>query len=121
MAATLLLCAQERPATQRECKRRINRVLGAVADQLGHTTAVCRASYVHPRVVEDFATDRLALLAPQIRGRVGKPPSRGGRGRGSRWTPCARSSRSWRATSMAAAVAVALEHGDSVPCRRGDT
>src|ERR1041384_7485276 len=77
MAATLLLCAQERPATQRDCKRRINRVLGAVADQLGHTTAVCRASYVHPRVVEDFANDRPAMPARQIRRRIGKPLSRG--------------------------------------------
>jgi DNA topoisomerase-1 len=74
MAATLLLCAQERPATQRECKRCINRVIGAVAEQLGHTVAVCRASYVHPRVLEDFAADRLAVLARQIRRRIGKPP-----------------------------------------------
>lgn len=77
MAATLLLCAQDRPATQRECKRCINRVIGAVAEQLGHTVAVCRASYVHPRVLEDFAAGRLAVLARRIRRRIGKPPSRG--------------------------------------------
>jgi DNA topoisomerase-1 len=76
MAATLLLCGQDRPATQRECKRCIHRVIGAVAEQLGHTVAVCRASYVHPRVLEDFAADRLAALARQIRRRIGKPPPR---------------------------------------------
>jgi DNA topoisomerase I len=76
MAAAFLLCGQDRPATQRECKRCIQRVIGAVAEQLGHTVAVCRASYIHPRVLDDFAGDRLALLARQIRRRLGKPSSR---------------------------------------------
>jgi DNA topoisomerase I len=77
MAATLLLCAEDRPGTQRECKRCINRAIGTVAEQLGHTVAVCRASYVHPRVVDDFAAGRLTGLARQIQRRIGKPRSRG--------------------------------------------
>jgi DNA topoisomerase I len=77
MAAALLLCGADRPATQRECKRCINRVIGAVAEQLGHTVAVCRASYIHPRVLEDFATDRLAVLARQVQRRIGKSRTRG--------------------------------------------
>jgi DNA topoisomerase-1 len=72
MAAAFLLCAEVRPATQRECKRCIQRVIGAVAEQLGHTVAVCRASYIHPRVLDDFAADRLAALARQIQRRLGK-------------------------------------------------
>jgi DNA topoisomerase-1 len=72
MAAAFLLSAEGRPATQRECKRCINRVIGAVAEQLGHTLAVCRASYIHPRVIDDFAADRLAVLARQIRRRTGR-------------------------------------------------
>jgi DNA topoisomerase I len=72
MAAALLLCAEARPATQRECKRCINRVIGAVAEQLGHTVAVCRASYIHPRVLDDFAADRLAALAREIHRPLGK-------------------------------------------------
>jgi DNA topoisomerase-1 len=74
MAAAVLLCAEQRPANQRECKRCVNRVVGAVAEQLGHTVAVCRASYIHPRVLDDFAADRIAVLARQIRRRVGKAP-----------------------------------------------
>jgi DNA topoisomerase-1 len=77
MAATLLLCAEARPSTQRDCKRCINRVIGAVAEQLGHTIAVCRKSYIHPRVIDDFAGDRLAVLARQIRRRAGEPGPRG--------------------------------------------
>jgi DNA topoisomerase IB len=51
-------------------------VIGAVAEQLGHTVAVCRASYIHPRVLDDFAADQLAVLARQIRRRLGKPRPR---------------------------------------------
>ncbi|TMQ09079.1 MAG: DNA topoisomerase IB [Deltaproteobacteria bacterium] len=76
MAAALLLCAEDRPATQRECKRCIMRAIGAVAEQLGHTVAVCRASYVHPRVLDDFATGRLAALSRQIQRRIHKPQPR---------------------------------------------
>jgi len=77
MSAAFLLCTTDRPATQRECKRCINRVIGTVAEQLGHTLAVCRASYIHPRVLDDFAGDRLAALARQIQRRVGNasPPA----------------------------------------------
>jgi DNA topoisomerase-1 len=77
MAAAFLLCAESRPATERECKQCIKRVIGAVAEQLGHTVAVCRASYIHPRVIEDFTGDRLAVLARQIQRRAGKTRSAG--------------------------------------------
>jgi DNA topoisomerase-1 len=76
MAAAFLLCGEDRPASQRECKRCVQRVIGAVAEQLGHTVAVCRASYIHPRVLDDFAADQLAVLARQIRRRLGKPRPR---------------------------------------------
>jgi len=74
MAAALLLCAEERPASQRECKRCINRAIGTVAEQLGHTVAVCRASYIHPRVLDDFTADRLVALARQVNRRVARLP-----------------------------------------------
>lgn len=76
MAAALLLCAEDRPATHRECKRCITRAIGAVAERLGHTVAVCRASYIHPRVLDDFATGRLAALSRQIQRRISKPRAR---------------------------------------------
>jgi DNA topoisomerase-1 len=73
LAAAWLLCGQRRPDTDRACKRCIKQVIDRVAQQLGHTAAVCRASYIHPRVLEDFTADRLAVLARQIERRGGKP------------------------------------------------
>jgi DNA topoisomerase-1 len=70
LGATLLLCALEAPGTARECKRGITATLATVAERLGHTPAVCRASYIHPRVLDDFATGRLATIARQIRRRA---------------------------------------------------
>jgi DNA topoisomerase I len=72
LGAALLLCALERPANQRACKRCIQEVLCAVAAQLGHTPAICRKSYIHPRILDDFAGDRLGpALARHIRRRLG--------------------------------------------------
>src|ERR1043166_7655149 len=51
LGAAWLLCALDRPATQRACKRCVREVIDTVAGQLGHTAAVCRASYIHPRVI----------------------------------------------------------------------
>jgi DNA topoisomerase-1 len=39
------------PATPTDARRRANVALDAVAERLGNTRAVCRASYVHPGVV----------------------------------------------------------------------
>ena len=33
-----------------------------VAAQLGNTPAVCRKCYIHPAVIESFATGKLALI-----------------------------------------------------------
>jgi len=74
LGAAWLLCAQARPATQRDCKRCITRVIAEVAQQLGHTPAICRASYIHPRVIDDFTANKLAALARQLARRAGKPP-----------------------------------------------
>ncbi|MDQ3369765.1 MAG: DNA topoisomerase IB [Myxococcota bacterium] len=70
LGATLLLCSLEAPANQRGCKQCITNVLGAVAERLGHTPSVCRKSYIHPRVLDDFTTGKLATqLARQIKRR----------------------------------------------------
>ena len=47
------------PASEREATRVANDVLRDVAAELGNTLAVCRASYVHPVVLETFATGQL--------------------------------------------------------------
>jgi DNA topoisomerase-1 len=69
LGAALLLAATEHPGTARGCKSAIKRVLEQVAGRLGHTVAICRASYVHPRLLDDFTAGRLAI-ARQIRRRV---------------------------------------------------
>jgi DNA topoisomerase-1 len=57
-AALLVACARAGVAAPKQ-------VIAAVAEKLGHTPAVCKASYIHPRVLDD---DRLAQA---IRRRVG--------------------------------------------------
>jgi DNA topoisomerase-1 len=56
--ATLLaastLVRTERPDSDRRAAQRLKTAIEAVADQLGNTVAVCRASYVHPTVVETW-------------------------------------------------------------------
>jgi DNA topoisomerase-1 len=68
------LCAVEHPGSATGCKRCIKQVLEQVAARLGHTVTVCRTSYVHPRLLEDFTENRLARsLARQIARRVPAP------------------------------------------------
>lgn len=77
LGAAWLLCALEPPATQRETKRCVNEVIGAVAQQLGHTVAVCRKSYIHPGVLDDFAAKKLSVLARQLKRRAAVSPAAG--------------------------------------------
>jgi DNA topoisomerase-1 len=51
---------QPPPASETEAKHRIADVVKAVAKRLGNTPAVCRASYIHPSVIEAY---RHGLLA----------------------------------------------------------
>lgn len=72
LGAAMLLCAIEYPGSERGCKRCIKQMLDAVSTKLGHTPAVCRSSYIHPRVLDDFNANRLAAqLAPQLHRRIG--------------------------------------------------
>src|SRR5699024_1384116 len=51
MATLLAACSFAElapPRSQRQARPSIARVVEVVADQLGNTPAVCRASYVHP-------------------------------------------------------------------------
>lgn len=52
-----LVCADADPSTSADP---VIRALDAAAGVLGNTRAVCRASYVHPRVLEAHATGELA-------------------------------------------------------------
>jgi DNA topoisomerase I len=71
MSAAMLLSALDYPGTERACKKCIKAVLDKVADRLGHTPTICRTSYVHPRLFEDFTANKLArTLAPLVRRRL---------------------------------------------------
>ncbi|MFB2551746.1 DNA topoisomerase IB [Ensifer soli] len=61
--AAMALAAQPPAESARERARQINAAIDAVAAKLVNTRAVCRASYVHPRVIEDFETGALATIA----------------------------------------------------------
>jgi len=61
----------EQCAADAGCRRTANQLLAEVAERLGNTVAVCKKSYVHPRVLETLATrvdsDALARLAGRRR------------------------------------------------------
>jgi DNA topoisomerase-1 len=40
--------------TKTERKRRVRKAIVATADQLGNTPAVCRSSYICPRLVDEY-------------------------------------------------------------------
>ena len=46
----------EQCAADASCRRSANQLLAEVARRLGNTVAVCKKSYVHPRVLETLAT-----------------------------------------------------------------
>jgi DNA topoisomerase-1 len=53
LAASALAVLPE-PSSDRWATSAINEVLGTVSGELGNTPAVCRASYVHPAVLDAF-------------------------------------------------------------------
>lgn len=59
LAALEALSLSPRPATQAEARRTLNTCVKAVAGLLGNTPAVCRAAYIHPKVLEAFEASRL--------------------------------------------------------------
>jgi len=59
LAALDALSLSPRPETQTEAKRTLNTCVKAVAGLLGNTPAVCRAAYIHPKVLQAFETSQL--------------------------------------------------------------
>ena len=76
LGAALILSALDHPGTARGSKQCIKAMLDTVAAQLGHTPSVCRSSYIHPQLLEDFTTNRLAgslarAVQRRLHGKVG--------------------------------------------------
>ncbi|TCM60925.1 DNA topoisomerase IB [Rhizobium sp. BK068] len=61
--AAIGLAALEPEQSRLGRARQMNEVIDAVAARLVNTRAVCRSSYVHPKVFESFETGELAKLA----------------------------------------------------------
>lgn len=61
--AAIALAGLKPAASEGALKRQVNEVVDAVAARLMNTRAVCRASYIHPKVFEDFRAGSLAALS----------------------------------------------------------
>lgn len=59
-AAAFLLAREPVPESKREAARMLNAVIDAVARKLRNTRSVCRQSYIHPAVLDDWREGRLA-------------------------------------------------------------
>jgi DNA topoisomerase-1 len=60
LLASAALASLPVPTSERRATTSVNQVIDAVSHELGNTPAVCRASYVHPDVIEEFRAGRLA-------------------------------------------------------------
>jgi DNA topoisomerase-1 len=65
VSAARALRAEPPPRSKTEAKRTITRCCRAVSGLLGNTPSVCRASYIHPAVLEAYAEGRLADALPE--------------------------------------------------------
>jgi DNA topoisomerase-1 len=59
IAAAKALAMQPPPETEREAKRLTTLCIKATAGLLGNTPAVCRSAYIHPAVLQAFASQTL--------------------------------------------------------------
>jgi DNA topoisomerase-1 len=59
LAAAQALSSEPAPATKSEAKKTLMRCVKSVARRLGNTPAVCRACYIHPRVLDAYAEGQL--------------------------------------------------------------
>ncbi len=66
--ACALALASERVETKADGKSRVVAAIKAVSERLGNTPAVCKKSYIHPGVIDEFLTNgSLELVARKAR------------------------------------------------------
>ncbi|HVT43092.1 MAG TPA: DNA topoisomerase IB [Thermoanaerobaculia bacterium] len=58
LICSIALGMQGQAPTKKERKQRIRKAIEATAEQLGNTTAVCRASYICPRLIEEYLSGK---------------------------------------------------------------
>ena len=66
LAAVALAKSEAGAASTTARKRAVSAAVREVADQLGNTPAVCRSSYIHPRVIDEYFSG--VTIAPAITG-----------------------------------------------------
>jgi DNA topoisomerase-1 len=71
------LAASMAPVSQRAARREVKQALERVSAELGNTIAVCRKSYVHPSVIEQFTRGELATSIARARRSARRAPLRG--------------------------------------------
>jgi DNA topoisomerase-1 len=59
VSAAAALAGVDPPTSATEERTLVNEAIAAVAKELGNTPAVCRASYIHPKVLADFGSGTL--------------------------------------------------------------
>ncbi|HXQ88914.1 MAG TPA: DNA topoisomerase IB [Solirubrobacterales bacterium] len=68
--AAIALAGEEPPASDAAAKRAIARAVNEVSEALGNTPAVCRASYIDPRVLDRFRDGATIDPPPSSNGRL---------------------------------------------------
>src|SRR5437762_6843075 len=76
LLCSIALAIEGQGASKTERKRKIRRAIQATAEQLGNTPAVCRSSYICPRILEEYSEGKPFELLRK--GRRGKPVVRVG-------------------------------------------
>jgi DNA topoisomerase I len=68
--AAVALAGEEPPRSEAAAKRAISRAVNQVSEALGNTPAVCRASYIDPRVLDRYRDGATIRPAPSANGRM---------------------------------------------------
>jgi DNA topoisomerase IB len=68
--AAVALAGEERPQVEAAAKRAVSRAVNTVSEALGNTPAVCRASYIDPRVIDRFRDGATIRPAGGANGRM---------------------------------------------------
>jgi DNA topoisomerase I len=68
--AAVALAGEEPPRSEAAAKRAVTRAVDQVSEALGNTPAVCRASYIDPRVLDRYRDGTTIRPAPSANGRM---------------------------------------------------
>ncbi|HET8797414.1 MAG TPA: DNA topoisomerase IB [Thermoanaerobaculia bacterium] len=69
LLCSIALAMQGQGPTKTERKRRVRKAIAATAEQLGNTPAVCRASYICPRLLDEYLEGKpFEMLRKQHKG-----------------------------------------------------